>query len=533
LDLDSEGLDVRRFQRMVRTAADAVDPRRRLHLAEEALGLWRGDPLVDVDDTAWARSEARVLTDTWLDALMYRARARAELGDHAVVAAELRPLVHEHPYREDLAAVLLTALYRAGRQAEALSLYPQVRDRIVEELGVEPGPELARLHAAILRHDALLAPTIISPGSAPWGADGPLPMLGRDDEMAMLLAAYDDAAAGRARVVLLTGEAGIGKTRLAAEFAERVVCVGGRVLTGHAVADPTVPFQPVAECLSEYVAALPDDLLPRRLGPDPATLAAIAPELTGRVDRAEVELSDRGDAERWRLVRALIGWLVAATAHEPVVLILDDLEDVDRETVQLFRDCIESLPAARLLVVGAVRDTDLDDDHPLRLLVQALRRHGLVDLLPIPALPLAAVEVLAAQAEVDVDAGHLRADTGGNAFLLGQVITSRTAREPGLTAAARAGIAELVRERLAHLPAPTRELLAAAAVVGRTATVADIATVLRMPTDETAEAARVAVAARLLEEPCRGQYRFVHGIVREHLLDSLGPTVRAERTRSS
>lgn len=153
LDLDDNALDVRRFHTLLASARDQLALRRRLEIVDEALALWRGDPLVEVRTTAWGRSEARALGDAWMDAVVLRATTRLALGDHRAVAAELTPLLDEHPQREDLAAVLLVSLYRSGRQADALMLYPLLRDRLVDELGIEPGPTLSNVHAAILRHD--------------------------------------------------------------------------------------------------------------------------------------------------------------------------------------------------------------------------------------------------------------------------------------------------------------------------------------------------------------------------------------------
>lgn len=156
LDLPAEALDVSRFRALLAAARELSVPELRLRTVDQALALWRGEPLVEVRRTAWGRSEARALSDAWMDAVVLRAHTRLAVGDHAAVASELKPLLDAHPHREDLAAVVLVSLYRSGRQVDALMLYPWLRDRLVSEFGVEPSPTLANVHTAILRHDPSL-----------------------------------------------------------------------------------------------------------------------------------------------------------------------------------------------------------------------------------------------------------------------------------------------------------------------------------------------------------------------------------------
>jgi hypothetical protein len=132
---------------------------RRVHL-ERALGLWRGPPLAEFAFEDFAQAEIRRLEELRLVALGERIEADLELGRHGDVVGELEGLVREHPLRETFCRQLMLALYRAGRQAEALEVYQDARSRFVDELGIEPGPELRQLQAEILRHDANIA----SPG---------------------------------------------------------------------------------------------------------------------------------------------------------------------------------------------------------------------------------------------------------------------------------------------------------------------------------------------------------------------------------
>ena len=150
-------LDLLRFEQLVETA-EGAPPERAARLLRDALGLWRGLPLADLKNEAFAQSEIRRLEEVRLTALERRVDADLALGRHARLIPELEALVHEHPYREHLRGALMWALYAAGRQAEALAAYRDARQTLVEELGIEPSPALQELEQAVLRQDPALAP---------------------------------------------------------------------------------------------------------------------------------------------------------------------------------------------------------------------------------------------------------------------------------------------------------------------------------------------------------------------------------------
>lgn len=211
--------DADRFTELVAAARRSDDLAVRAGLLADALALWRGPAFAEFADFDFARPAIARLEEQRLVALEEHAEARLELGEHGALAAELADAVAEHPLRERLRAVHLRALYRAGRQSEALDSYTELRDRLRDELGLDPGPELVALHAAILAQDPSLAP------AAPAVDDRPhnnLPaqvseLIGREEALAEV-----GALMAANRLVTLVGPGGVGKTRLATEVAARL-----------------------------------------------------------------------------------------------------------------------------------------------------------------------------------------------------------------------------------------------------------------------------------------------------------------------
>ena len=194
----------------------------------EALALWRGAPLADLAFEPFAQAEIARLQEERLAALEERVEADLALGRHAALAGELRGLVAANRTRERLVGQLMLALYRCGRQGEALEAFQAARSALVAEIGVEPGPELRRLEEAILQHDAALELATALPGEL--DASSAPPLAGRESELAWLRARFERARSGRGAVVAMLGVPGSGKTRVAAELAAEVCRLGAVVV---------------------------------------------------------------------------------------------------------------------------------------------------------------------------------------------------------------------------------------------------------------------------------------------------------------
>ena len=218
--IEGEELDLERFEGLIArgrqalesgAAADAVDD------FDAALGLWRGPALADLPRDAPVAADAAAIDELRLEALELRAAAALAAGRHESLAAELEPVIAEHPYRERLREHHILALYRSGRQKEALDAHRAARATLVEELGVEPGPGLQELERAILRHEPGLAAPEAAPRHARPLPAPPTPLVGRRLEAAAVAALLRDEGA---RLVTLTGPGGTGKTRLALAAAD-------------------------------------------------------------------------------------------------------------------------------------------------------------------------------------------------------------------------------------------------------------------------------------------------------------------------
>ncbi|MFJ2578536.1 BTAD domain-containing putative transcriptional regulator [Kitasatospora aureofaciens] len=225
LQVPQEAVDSARFAALIIQARRTADPRARIPLLSDALALWRGPAFAEFRDHEFAAATATGLDEQRLTALEDLADGRLELGEHLALADELGGLTREHPLRERLRAVHMRALYRSGRQTEALDGYRALTERLAEELGLDPGPELVALHRAILRQDPALTPSTVTLAAPPPDQPDPprtnLPagltdLIGRGRDVARigeLLEAW--------RLVTLTGPGGAGKTRLALEAAAR------------------------------------------------------------------------------------------------------------------------------------------------------------------------------------------------------------------------------------------------------------------------------------------------------------------------
>jgi len=258
--VDTDRVDSERFKALVATGHQQLaraEPREAARMLREALALWRGRPYEEFD-APFAEAERTTLEELRLTAVEDRVAADLATRAGAELVAELEILTTQHPWRERLWVQLMTALFRAGRQADALEAYRRARRVLDEELGLEPGPELRETEARVLAQDESLL------GAGPGLRDA-LPMagptfVGREAELARLLAASEEAAGGTVVRVLVTGPHGMGKSRLLAELAERARSRGATVHVGSDGPWPRPRDRPLVLLLDDLNRATPGDL---------------------------------------------------------------------------------------------------------------------------------------------------------------------------------------------------------------------------------------------------------------------------------
>ncbi len=568
LQVDPDCIDARTFERRAaagRRALAAGD----VSTAEQALGtaltLWRGDALADCRRESEAIATAAVrLDELRLSAIEDHINARLATGNHSGVIGDLETLVARNPLRERLWSSLMMALYVSQRQADALRAYQRARDALVEELGIEPSAELRNVESAILQGRAtldLLVPAVSTPvrASAPvaarpagWTTSGPT-FIGRDADVAELIRRWKPTTTGRRACVLLRGEPGIGKTRLAAEFALISQGEGARVLYGRCDEDLAVPYQPFVEALRLYVETSSDAELRAGLGNYPNELVRLLPELPDRVaDLAPPLLSDPA-TEQYRLFEAVVSWLDAAADCTPIVMMLDDLHWAATPTVLMLRHVLRSDRMARLFVVGTYRDSEVGDADPLaRMLAEASVSTPIRDLLlySLHGLDSDSVEALVeAAAGYDLDdagrrfARTLHAETGGNPFFVNETIRSlietgaisrtdaagsnatRSTPWPDhirVPAAAR----DVVLRRFARLTDDAQHTLTLAAVMGPAFDVPVLQAIVELDAEPMLRALEDATLAGLIDETAADRFTFAHAIIRRALYDRLSESRR-------
>ncbi|WP_345363191.1 BTAD domain-containing putative transcriptional regulator [Actinoallomurus liliacearum] len=325
--VDDDRLDAHRFRTLTRRARTVAEPAETAAALADALALWRGPALADFADEAFAQATAARLTEQWLTALEDHAEVRLALGEHGALVGELGDMLTAHPLRERLRAAHMRALYRGGRQTEALESYERLRAELADELGLDPGPDLVALRQAILEHDpALEAPQPPSAGASRrprTNLHAPATeLIGRDEALAAVRARL-----ATDRLVTLTGPGGVGKTRLALEAAGRLVddfADGAWLVELAGVSGPSGTALEAADALADVVLRALDIRDAAGEGRPVAPVDRLADALSAQrlllvLDNCEhliepvAELTDR-------LLRAVPGLRVLATSREPIGL---------------------------------------------------------------------------------------------------------------------------------------------------------------------------------------------------------------------
>ena len=482
---------------------------------------------------------------------------------------------------------LVLALYRGGRQAEALAAYQRARAHLDEQLGLEPGPALKRLQTQILHHapeldtpaataDAGIHELALDSQSQQQGvmqANGepvqahaprqpaseevlsvPLPatvsarlresqLADRASELGRCAAASERVGAGEQRVVLVAGEPGIGKTRLAAELAGRLHAAGMTVLWGRCDRELGVPYQPFVEILTHYTRSAPRHVPLQHRAQYGNELARLVPELAGPIGPPAAIAEQSREENRHVMFAAVEGLLRSAALQRPLVLVLDDLQWADQPTLLLLKYLLLSSQPMRALVVGTYRSTEREQHDALNSLLADLRREPGVEWVELGGLPAEDVVEMAqdlAQECLEPAAVQLVRvlweQTDGNPFFIGEIVRSLS-ESGGVNRAARAhavaehaavlvpaGIRETIAARVGRMAEPAERVLSAAAVIGTDFDVELLARTCDAGEEELVKVLDAAAAAALITEVpgIEMRFRFVHELIAFALYEQLG-----------
>ena len=379
--------------------------------------------------------------------------------------------------------------------------------------------------------------------------------VGRLEEHERLRRCSRDVRDGSRQVVLLSGEPGAGKTRLAAHTALELHNAGFTVCWGTASEDLGAPYGPWIQALSHYIENAPEDVLVAHVERHGGEITRLVRgSLTARVAEAPAPQQADSETERYLLFEAVAGLLAAACGQSPLMLVLDDLHWADGHSLSMLKHVAAATGDSPLLLVGAYRESDLDRDHPMADVLASLRRVDGVERIGLSGLGVEqTAELVAAITGLQTDAGGLELahevvrETEGNPFFVTELLRHLT--ESGMIAEDQDGRAELgtavadlglphsVREvvcrRVERLGEGVEEILTVAAVVGRTFDIELLELVVEGDEEELLDALERALEASVLVEAVEraGRFRFTHALINHALYEDLGAVRRGRLHR--
>ena len=497
-------------------------------------------------EAPWLEDPRRRLEELGLQARELRGDAGLAMGGAELAPAEraAQELVELAPYRESGYLLLMRLREAQGNLVEALRVHERLRTLLRDELGVAPGPQVQAEFERMLKAEraesepepARPAPAPVAPqadGHAFFATRSGAAFVGRRGEIDRLRRYLERASEGNRQLVLLEGEPGIGKTRLAMEFMELCEREGALALYGRCDSETLVPYQPFVEALRRYVARAPQQVGAWRAQYG-AELGRVIPELAGAGDTP----GGPEEEERYRLFDAVSEVLNDIARHQPVVLVLDDLHWADKPTLLMLRQMVRAAGESPLLIVATIRDTE----RPTALvdmLVQ-LRREHFFDRIELTGLDEEDATALIGEFGPQGMPEHVNRalweETKGNPFFLEEMVRHLGTTSPNPDGNGSAwplelpeGIREVIGRRLATLSGRAGQLLTTAAVMGREFRVEVLETVSDLDEDELDEVIDESVGAHVIAEVpgVYGRCSFTHALIRQTLYDGLTATRRA------
>jgi DNA-binding SARP family transcriptional activator len=550
IDVEAAAAHVQR----ARAALESRDARQAWGLAQVPLNIAsRGLlPGVQVD---WLEPRRRELDDVRLQALEIVGRAGLNLGGGQLASVEraARTLIDAEPYRESGYVLLMEAFHGQGNIAEGLRVFERLRALLRDELGTAPSPDALAAHQRLLHpggRRVTADPTDRAPGDVPLPAElaarSGLDMVGREAVLGEIADWLTRAGGERSeRLLLLSGDPGVGKSRLLAEVASRAHAAGAVVLAGRAPDETLVPFQPFLAALGHYVESIDASELQEIARRHGSELARLIPELRRRLPELSPPGAQDSETERYRLFEAVVELLGEVAASAPVVLVLDDLHWADRPTLMLLRHIARVPRMQRVSILGAFRGTERDREG-FAAALGGLRDERLVRLREVSGLSRSeAARLVSARARALPSSAFTQAlyeETEGNPFFIEEIV--RHLADSGVEAATAGAhelraiglpddVQEVITRRLARLGDDALETLRVAAVIGRDFDAGLLERVVDLDEERFFAALEEALRAGLIaEQPSVPEgYAFAHALVRETLYGAMATARRARLHR--
>jgi DNA-binding SARP family transcriptional activator len=491
---------------------------------EAAVALYRGDYLEDFYDE-WVLPERERLRELQSTNLVALVEERRRALDYPAAIAFAQSLSRLDPVREDTLRRLMSLRFAAGDRSGALADFEIFSRRLRDELSADPMPETIALREAIRSNDLSTLENERVAGTAPSIARPGFPFAGRGAALQALRDAWEGAARGSAVTAIVSGEAGIGKSRLIGELVALAEAQGGRVMFGTTAAIETEPYQPIAEALRGALPLLRFDRLDAvRL----AALSSLVPEVREFARHVQRLPQLEPDRDRERLFDAVENAFEHLAEKRPLLLVLEDLHWAGAATIELLEFLLRRLRERSVLVVASFREEEVDAGGTLGEFVRRLdsKRSRHIALGPLTEDDLRALVAASSSQADEALARELLAASDGNALFATELLRDRMSGSAAGTMPAR--IADTVIARVNRLSSPARSLIETAAVAGsgfdaevvRRAcgwSFADVFDAL----DELLDRALVRVSAQR-----RGDFAFSHQLVHAAIYETI-----AEETR--
>jgi DNA-binding SARP family transcriptional activator len=502
---------------------------------ERAVDLYTGDLLESVYDD-WALPERERLRSRYLnvlDRLVDRCRTERDYGSAIAYA---KRILATDPWREDTLRILVSLRYESGDTAGALAEYDRFANQLRDELAISPMPETVAVRRSILRSEAV--PGVPSPASVAAADSSParvatvLPFVGRTREMASLTAAWGRAARGSGGMVLLGGEAGAGKSRLAAELARIAQGEGGRAFAGSTSAPESSPYQSIVGALRSGLPLLQARPLS---GERRAVLMPLLPELADDAPAKVSFYETSPDRATTRVQEALSHAVATLATPRPLLLILEDLHWAGPATVEALGSIFRDIARRPVLIVATYRVEETPPQHPLRMLRRSLESHPNLTEIELDPLDETNVGELIERVEGlrERDAGLTRQlfmQSEGNALFLDEAIRAIAESRDPLDVST--SVSDVIASRVERLGQDGRTVAEIAAVAGSGCTLSLIREVSNLSTTSIARGLDELLDRRILREAgarSGSDYVFSHHLIADAVYSEIDPAFRAQR----